>query len=196
MQIPKHRSCASAACLPRTPALERCGLAHFCCARCLCLGVVATTVLTQFMGCCPVQAFSKLTPEDRLDITELCHRFDQAINRADHTAAGKLFAAHAQVHHPRGTVQGTENIVAYFKSVGPMAKGNRHLTVDMVIDPSDSGNRATATSYRLLHKAALPTMLLASGTIEDEFVKEDGSWHFLVRKFIMDPPVTPPAAAQ
>jgi hypothetical protein len=76
-----------------------------------------------------------------------------------------------------------------------MARGNRHLTCNLVIDAAAPGGRAArASAYRLLHRAANPPALLASGTIEDEVVKSDadGRWRFARRRFVMDPPAAPP----
>jgi hypothetical protein len=95
---------------------------------------------------------------------------------------------------PQGTVSGVEELTAYFKACEPLARGNRHLTCNVVIEaasPASGGAPAAARAfaYRILHRAASPPALLASGTIEDELVKsrEDGRWRFVWRRFMMDP---------
>lgn len=117
-----------------------------------------------------------------------------AINKLDPAATAPMFAKKAQLHNPKGTFHGVENIVAFLKSVEPMAKGNRHLTCDVVIDELEEG-LARASSYRMLIKASTPSALLLSGTIEDKVVYEDGHWKFLERRFMIDPPAAGPAAA-
>jgi hypothetical protein len=92
-------------------------------------------------------------------------------------------------------VSGVEELTAYFKACEPLARGNRHLTCNVVIEavaPGGNGEptAARAFAYRLLHRATNPPALLASGTIEDELVKStaDGRWRFAWRRFMMDPP--------
>lgn len=128
-------------------------------------------------------------------------------------------------------------MLAHFKSLEPMARGNRHITLDVVIDPAPvtvpgeggkgrdapSGGKhplhthirthsigirthtpptptsappppppagaqaaAHAHGYRLLHKAAAPPLLMATGLIEDYLVKTaDGQWLFAERKWVL-----------
>eukprot|EP00195_Chlamydomonas_chlamydogama_P013557 CAMPEP_0202891530 /NCGR_PEP_ID=MMETSP1392-20130828/1570_1 /ASSEMBLY_ACC=CAM_ASM_000868 /TAXON_ID=225041 /ORGANISM="Chlamydomonas chlamydogama, Strain SAG 11-48b" /LENGTH=172 /DNA_ID=CAMNT_0049575311 /DNA_START=148 /DNA_END=666 /DNA_ORIENTATION=- len=132
-------------------------------------------------------ATKAFTAEDRINIVELCHRFDHAINNLDQPAAGILFHKDGVLHTPRGKMTGQQEIVNFFKSVEPMAKGKRHLTVNIVVDP-ESDVSARAHSYRLLAVANCPSTLAASGTIEDHLVKVDGKWWFAERRFVMDPP--------
>ncbi|GBF93739.1 hypothetical protein Rsub_06071 [Raphidocelis subcapitata] len=140
-----------------------------------------------------------LSVEDRLDIMELCNRFDAAINNGQQQALGQFFADDAEVHHPKGVVAGVDALLSYFRACEPLARGNRHLTCNIVVEPAPDGaaGRARASAYRLLHRAANPPALLASGTIEDELVKsaKDGRWRFARRRFVMDPPAAGAAAA-
>eukprot|EP00955_Chlamydomonas_euryale_P104158 365542-Chlamydomonas_euryale.AAC.44 len=145
------------------------------------------------------QTISGLSAEDRFEIVELCHRFDHAINRMDQAATGPMFASSASLITPKGPVEGRDAIVAFFTSVAPLAKGNRHLTVDIVVDPAKMVSglpSARAASYRLLITAVAPTSLVASGTIDDEFIKENGTWKFVSRKFVMDAPSPDAIASQ
>lgn len=136
-----------------------------------------------------------LSAEDRFAIMDLCHRFDHAINAGHQATMGQFFTADAEVHHPKGVVKGVDGLVAYFKACEPLARGSRHLTCNVVIEAAaDGGREARALAYRLLHRAASPPTLLASGTIEDELVKSaDGRWRFAKREFRMDPPAAVPA---
>lgn len=126
-------------------------------------------------------------------------RFDAAINSGQQHALGQFFADDAEVHHPRGVVAGADALLDYFRACEPLARGNRHLTCNVVVEPSPDGaaGRARAFAYRLLHRAANPPVLLASGTIEDELVKsaKDGRWRFVRRRFVMDPPAATGGAA-
>lgn len=130
-----------------------------------------------------------LNAEDKLEIMELCYRFDNAMNVSDSSMALDLFAKDAKLQSPKGTAVGHPALKEYLKAVEAMAKGNRHLTSNIMIEGGNE--RAHASSYRILHKASAPPMLLATGTIEDTLVKIDGEWKFQERRFYMDAP--PPA---
>ncbi|KAI8477022.1 MAG: FIST N domain-containing protein [Monoraphidium minutum] len=134
--------------------------------------------------------------------------FDHLINQGQQQALGDLFASDAEVHHPKGVTKGAGSLVDYFIACRPMAQGNRHLTLNILLHDIDAAaaagagepgappprRTARASSYRLLHRASNPPALLASGTIEDEFVMEEGGgWRFARRRFVMDPPAAPPA---
>lgn len=133
-----------------------------------------------------------ITPEDHLAIIDLLYWFDKTLNDGNQHKLGQLFTGEAEVHHPKGKVKGVDQLVEYFKSCAPLARGNRHLTLHPMVEPvpGAGGHAAYINSYRLLHRAAMPPVLLATGTIEDEVVKSkvDGRWRFLNRRFVMDPP--------
>jgi len=154
-------------------------------------GVLAFKQVAQPRGALLVAHYrcskNSLSTEDKLNIMELCHRFDRAINLGDEAKVGTLFHDNASVCTPKGTVVGREKLVEYFNSCKPLAKGNRHLTCDILVEP-DGEQGAVATSYRILHKASSPPALVATGIIEDRLVQVDGEWKFASRKFIMDPP--------
>jgi hypothetical protein len=113
---------------------------------------------------------NSLSTEDKLNIMELCHRFDRAINLGDEAKVGNLFHENGSVISPKGTVVGREQLVEYFNTCKPLAKGNRHLTCDILVEP-DGEQGAVATSYRILHKATSPPALVATGIIEDKLVQ-------------------------
>lgn len=130
---------------------------------------------------------NSLSTEDKLHIMELCHRFDRAVNMGELEKVSQCFTEKGLVQSPKGTVQGRQQLVEYFKSTRPLAEGNRHLTCNIIVEP-DGEQGAVATSYRILHKATNPPGLIASGIIEDKLVQEDGEWKFAARVFVMDPP--------
>jgi hypothetical protein len=103
-------------------------------------------------------------------------------------------------HRDQGVVKGAANVAAHFVSFAPMARGNRHLTLNTILHDGAGAHAAAngapaprtarASSYRLLHRASSPPVLLASGTIEDELAwcEEERRWRFSRREFVMDPP--------
>lgn len=134
-----------------------------------------------------------LSSEDKVAITELCYKFDHAINKHDLAAAVELFSPEGEVHSPKGVVKGASQLLQYFKMVEPLARGNRHVTLNTIVSPDKNGT-AKVASYRLLHKACNPPLIVAAGVIEDIVVFENEQWKFAERRFIMDPPAQPPAA--
>ena len=108
----------------------------------------------------------------------------------------------------QGMVKGPEQLVSTFVSCQPLARGNRHLTHNMFFHDAPgaaaagaapaAARTARASSYRLLHRASNPPAVLATGTIEDDFVwsEEGRRWQFLRRQFVMDPPAMAPEAQQ
>jgi hypothetical protein len=145
-----------------------------------------------------------LSVGDRLAILELCHRFDHAINGGHQAKLGAFFVDAGAVHMPKGSANGPAAIVALFQGFAPMAASNRHVTLSTVVEPAPlpaaeraagATAAAVATSYRLLHSAAAPPALLASGVIHDELLRDaGGAWRFAKRTFAMDVPAAAAAA--
>ncbi|KAF8063853.1 PDX2 [Scenedesmus sp. PABB004] len=139
-----------------------------------------------------------LSAEDKLEIMELCVRFDDALNGGRQADLGALFAPEPRLTvdpqspaAPPRTVTGLAPVLEYFAALAPFAAGKRHLTTNVVVAP-DGLRAARVRACRLLHAAASPPALLASGVIEDRVVMVDGEWRFEARAFTMDPPAAPP----
>jgi len=102
-----------------------------------------------------------------------------------------------KLYTPKGTIKGGPGLVAFFKSVEPLARGNRHLTLNVIITdeaPAGVAPRARVSACRLLHRASNPPALLATGVIQDEVERRGGEWLFVSRRFVMDPPAEAAAA--
>lgn len=136
-----------------------------------------------------------LTADDKLDIMELCHKFDATINAGQQDKLGSFFAPEAEVITPAGQVKGLPAILEYFDRCRPLAQGKRHLTSNIIVE-ADGVNAARVSAYRILHAATNPPTLLAAGTIEDRLVSVNGEWRFVQRKFLMDPPAAAAAPQQ
>lgn len=85
---------------------------------------------------------------------------------------------------PIKTITGVQPIVDFFVTLRPTAAGNRHLTCNILVE-ADGVRAAKVTAYRILHKAANPPVLLATGILEDRLVNVNGEWKFRERNFIM-----------
>lgn len=110
------------------------------------------------------------------------------------------------------THAGVPAIVAFFRACAPMARGNRHLVLNSLVEalppsPSSSRPRAGVRSARLLVSATNPPALRASGVVMDVLVRTsgggggdgdgdgDGEWRILSRDLLMDPPAPAAPAA-
>jgi len=130
-----------------------------------------------------------LSSDDKLDIMELCHKFDMTLNQGQQERLGTYFVDEAEVITPLATVKGVMPILEYFEKCRPIATGKRHLTCNIMVEP-DGVNAAKVTAYRILHVASNPPALVATGIIEDRLVNVNGKWKFAQRNFIMDPPAS------
>jgi SnoaL-like domain len=137
-----------------------------------------------------------MTAEDKLDVIQVCHEFDAVLNGGDYSELSRLWAPDGTLTvepgvpgAPPRSISGVPAIMEYFASVKGRAAGNRHLTANIIVHP-DGPNTARACGYRLLHRAACPPALIASGLIKDHLVKgSNGEWRFQSRHFVMDPPM-------
>jgi hypothetical protein len=173
-------------------------------------------------------ATAKLSPADHHAVIQLIHRFDDYLNRGRHEELGVFFVeeesgngsgsgtngqvAVVRVLPPGApkpvTHTGVPAIVAHFRACAPLARGNRHLLLNSIVEElppqsSSSGGgegeqapRVGVRSARLLVSATNPPALRASGVVEDVLVKTAaGEWRILSRDLLMDPPPAAAAAA-
>eukprot|EP00775_Hariotina_reticulata_P014334 gene14334-60_t len=117
-----------------------------------------------------------LSSDDKLDIMELCHKFDMTLNLGQQDRLGTFFVDEAEVITPLATVKGVKPILEYFEKCRPVAAGKRHLTCNIMVEV-DGVNTAKVTAYRILHAASSPPALVATGIIEDRLVNVNGEWN-------------------
>ena len=116
-----------------------------------------------------------LSAADRLAILEVITRADEAASRRDADAYVALFTPDAVLDGTQGQHAGRQALRA---AVGPVwaAEGpaTLHLTLNPVIEPSPSGDQATARSVLLIIDPAAPPGIRAAATITQELRRADG----------------------
>ncbi len=123
-----------------------------------------------------------LSAADRLAILEVITRADEAASRRDADAYVALFTPDAVLDGTQGQHAGRQALRA---AVGPVwaAEGpaTLHLTLNPVIEPSPSGDQATARSVLLIIDPAAPPGIRAAATITQELRRANGVWRITRR---------------
>ena len=129
-----------------------------------------------------------LSTEDRLDILELCARYNHAFDSADPEA----FAATFTEDGVFGSIKGTEALRAFVPRrwerarVEDGARVIRHWNTSHVIE--GDGDTARHSSYVLVLdiRGDDPSTISMMGIYEDILKKVNGAWKFVHREFIRD----------
>jgi ketosteroid isomerase-like protein len=125
-----------------------------------------------------------LPAADQLAILELLTRADEAASRRDADAYVALFTPDAVLDGAQGRYAGREELRA---SVGPIwaAEGpaTLHLTLNPVIEPGPSDDRAVARSVLLIMviDPAAPPAVRAAALITQELRRVEDSWRITRR---------------
>jgi ketosteroid isomerase-like protein len=118
-----------------------------------------------------------LPAADRLAITEVITRADEAASRRDADAYVALFTQDAVLDGTQGRHAGREALRA---AVGPVwaAEGPAtvHLTLNPVVEPGPSGDHAVARSVLLIIDPASPPAIRAIALITQELRRAGESW--------------------
>jgi uncharacterized protein (TIGR02246 family) len=123
-----------------------------------------------------------LPADDRVAILDVVTRADEAASRRDADAYVELFTEDAVLDGTQGRHAGREALRA---AVGPVwaAEGpaTLHLTLNAVIEPGPSGDRAVVRSVLLIIDSAAPPAIRAAAAITQELRRADGSWRITRR---------------
>jgi uncharacterized protein (TIGR02246 family) len=118
-----------------------------------------------------------LSVADRLAITEVITRADEAASRRDADAYVALFTDDAVLDGTQGRHAGRQALRA---AVGPVwaAEGPAtfHLTLNPVVEPGPSPDQAVARSVLLIVDPAPPPAIRATAIITQELRRAEGSW--------------------
>jgi ketosteroid isomerase-like protein len=129
-----------------------------------------------------VAAAVTLTTADRVAILDVVTRADEAASRRNADAYVELFAEDAVLDGAQGRYAGRAALLA---AVGPVwaAEGpdTMHLTLNAVIEPGPSGDRAVVRSMLLIIDSAAPFAIRAAAAITQELRRADGSWRIARR---------------
>ena len=132
---------------------------------------------------------------DKLEITEVIHRFARAIDRCDESLMREVFHPGATDDH--GVFSGTaEAFVDWVLPTLRAMTSTQHSIANVLVEVD--GDRAFAESYfrawhRLEQDGELVDMI-AAGRYLDRFERRDGSWGIVHRHAVYDWSETRPAS--
>jgi ketosteroid isomerase-like protein len=133
-----------------------------------------------------------LTLEDRLDITELVGRYDQAIDFRDAAAYADTFVEDGVFQiNGQPEIKGHEKLMRMIERLGP--QGSRHWINNMVIE--GDGDYARMTCYLMVLSGLRVTNM---GYYVNTLRKVEGKWKFVRRDYTPDArpePAAQPAAS-
>ena len=129
----------------------------------------------------------RLSTEDKLDILDLCARYNHAFDSADPEAWAATFTEDGAF----GSHKGTEELRAFVPRRWEQARADgvrvcRHWNTSHVIE--GDGDTARHSCYGLvlvIRGDDVPTISL-TGVYHDTLKKVNGEWKFVDRKFIPD----------
>ncbi len=125
-----------------------------------------------------------LSLQDRLDILELCSRYNRTVDAGDVEGWLSVWTDDGAFETPFGTFKGREALRNFMKFYMATSKGNRHVSVNPVV--AGDGDSATLACDLLLVRTPGMPGLLATGTYADTLRKAGGAWRFQKRKLALD----------
>jgi hypothetical protein len=96
-----------------------------------------------------------VSAQDRSDVIDLVNRLNMAFDIWDLDTMLSLHTDDFTVHHPKGTAQGHDQMVAFYKAYYPLTVGVRRQHVNHVVTGNADGT-ITMHSYNLLIRIATP----------------------------------------
>lgn len=129
-----------------------------------------------------------LTVEDRIEILELAHRYNDAVDAHAADAWTDTLTEDGVVESPFGNPRGRAALHAWISGViASLTTGTRHLSLNAIVDEGPGVGTATMrSSYLVLGKDQAPPTIGATGGYVDRLRKVDGRWRFEHRTHIVD----------
>ncbi len=125
-----------------------------------------------------------LPTQDRLDILELCARYNRTVDAGDVEGWLSVWTDDGVFETPFGTFKGKEALRNFMKFYMSTSRGNRHVSVNPVVQ-GDGDSATLACDLLLVRTPGMPS-LLATGTYADTRHKAGGAWKFKRRKLALD----------
>jgi uncharacterized protein (TIGR02246 family) len=123
-----------------------------------------------------------MTTADRVAILDVVTRADEAASGRNADAYVELFTEDAVLDGTQGRHAGREALRA---AVGPVwaaeGRATLHLTLNAVIEPGPSGDRAVVRSVLLIIDPAAPPAIRTAAAITQELRRVAGSWRITRR---------------
>lgn len=125
-------------------------------------------------------------------IHNLLFRYAECIDLGDFDGVADLLAD-AEVGAAGGpAVTGREGLTAMFAATtrryADGTPGTKHVTTNVILEVDDETGTATTRSYWTVLQAVpgLPLQPILAGRYHDRFVREDGTWRFAERRYLID----------
>jgi uncharacterized protein (TIGR02246 family) len=127
-----------------------------------------------------------LPVQDIIAIQQLASRYNHAVDSGDGAGFAAAFVADGVLDSGTGDpLKGSEALSAFAPVVASSMPGIRHVVANAVID--GEGDKATMKAYLLvLVKGETGPVPMATGTYQDELIRQDGEWRFVHRLFTAD----------
>ena len=123
--------------------------------------------------------------EDRLDILELCARYQQLFDDGMSEAWADTFCPDGYFEGPAGTAHGRDELAAFCQETVSQFPVALHFTDHHVLDPLPEG----AVRHRCILSVQYPTkngVKIALYRYDDELEQVNGQWKFKTRR-VLDP---------
>ncbi len=129
-----------------------------------------------------------ITAVDRVEIIELAHRYNDAVDVRDVDAWVNTFTEAGAVESPFGTPAGRAALLEWITMiVGSLTEGTRHLTLNTIVDAGpEDGTAVMRSSYIVVGRDQAPPTIGATGGYTDRLRKIEGRWLFEHRVHVVD----------
>ena len=128
---------------------------------------------------------SKVAMEDRLEILELCARYQQLFDDGMDDAWADTFSPDGHFEGPAGVADGRDELAAFCRRTIGQFPVALHFTDHHVLDPLPGGS----VRHRCILSVQYPTkdgVQIALYRYDDELERVDGQWKFKSRR-VTDP---------
>lgn len=126
------------------------------------------------------------------EIAALVYAYASAIDAGDFPALAALFTRATLRSDGRPEVRrGRDEVLALYESMVRLydgRPGTKHVTTNLVVDPSPDGTSASASSYYTVFQAlpGLALQAIVAGRYQDRFARDESGWHFTDRLIFVD----------
>lgn len=130
---------------------------------------------------------TELTAADRVEIQELCARYDQTVDDSDVDGWVALFTEEGSFESPMGTATGHDELRTFLQGyLGSGATHSARHATGVHVTEGD-GTTARHTGYLTVYETHGDAGVVATGVYTDELRKVDGQWKLAHRQLSVDP---------
>ena len=126
-----------------------------------------------------------LSTDDKLEIHELAHRYNHAVDSGDGPAYAGTFTEDGVMQAGDIKFEGAEALEQFANGFGKSPNSPRHVISNIIVE--GDGDHATLKAYiQMFTTENGQTQLAVIGKYDDELIKKDGKWRFVRREFTAD----------